>query len=356
MTMRTRCMLGLAALTAALHAQAAALGDAEALARFRALPPARQALVVRTIEQAVSADPDPCVQRVLALYLSHATLPDAAPGGYHDPAVWAAGAAPARTVVAAGTPEHAAKLGTFPPVDCLSDLHRAVYYEWSTGRVVRRAQTLTFEERFANLLHGYAPGSDCALAQVLRDLDDDPKERPVAACLEHLYADLDAHVYEGITLYQAWYSGQKVDVPDVDAIPFAVEVLKDRTFHSPIPADARREQLYGRIRDRVHLFRLYRTLREAAAAAFLRAQPAMDPTYVPLAPRFHYLYARNGDQPKQLAAQLRKQPRDELIAKVDATVKKSKEQLAVRDGRTKALKDVERRIRELTLATLLEQK
>jgi hypothetical protein len=339
-------------LAAAGVAQGAADETGEALRRFRALPVARQALVVRTIEQAVSADPDPTVQRVLALWLGFATLPDAAPAGWHDPAVWAPGAAPPRTLVRAGTPAHAAKREEFPPVVLLADLRKAVFYEWATGRVVRRAEPLSFEERFANLLAGYPPGSDCALAQVLRDLDHDPRERPVARIVEHRYADLDARVYEDITLYEAWYSGKTVHVPDVDAIPFAVQILKDGSFRSPIPADARREKLYARIRDRVHQFRLYRTLREAGAAAFLRAEPAIDPTYALLAPRFHWLFARHGDDARKVADVLRKQPRDELLDRLDATFKKSNEQLALRDARTRELRECARRIRELALATL----
>jgi hypothetical protein len=324
----------------------------DAPARFRALTPTRQALVVRSAEQQVSADPDPGVQRILSLYQSFSTFPEATPREFHDPKRWAKGAAPERTLIEPGTPEHDLVLQKMPKVELLADLHKAVFYDWGKGQVVRRSTPLSFQQRFENLLAGYTPGSDVAVARVLAALDQDQGQRPLAAYLEHLYADLQARVYRDVTLYQAWYSGQILDVPDVDAIPFAVQLLDDTSFHSPIPNDARRARLYQQIRDRVAPFRKYRTLREAGAAAFVRAEPQIDPLYQPLVPRFHYLFATHGDDAAAVARLLQKNEREALIGDVDSVVKGGHEAFAVREGRKQELLAMAERVRAAALEAL----
>jgi hypothetical protein len=157
-------------------------------------------------------------------------------------------------------------------------------------------------------------------------------------------------VYEDITLYEAWYSGEIVDVPDVDAIPFAVEILKTRAYRSPIPANRRRVELYQRIRDHTHAYRLYRTLREAAAAGFVRAEPEIDPIYQPLVPRFHYLWSVEEDDPERVAAWLGKlQDRAAFLEKMDRTVKESPEAHQRREGRRQALAAMAAKLRDLAL-------
>ena len=132
-----------------------------------------------------------------------------------------------------------------------------------------------------------------------------------------------------------------IDVPDVDAIPFERKILKSRRFKSPIPAGRRRTTLYMKVRDRAFEYRKYRTLRETAAVAFLRADPKMDPTYELLVPRFHYLYVVLNDDTDAVAKLLRDVTnRDALIQRVDKRIKGSSTEYQKRLQRKKHLSDM----------------
>ncbi len=325
----------------------------EPLARFMALPVVQKAALVRTLEKRLQRDPDPALQRILGLQRGAEHWPEAPPPRVHDPEVWAKGVAPARSWVPAGSVEHRAMRAQYPRPRCLDDLCTAVVYDWGSARVVR-TKPLSIEQVYANALAGYPPGSDEAVAQILQALDTDQKQQQVAAYFAHTYADLEAKLYEGITLYESWYSGRVCDIPDVDAIPFAVGILDDKSYVSPIPADRRRERLYMRIRDQAHAHRLYRTLREAAAAAFVRGEPILEPPYDLLVPRFHLLWQECDDEPKRLGALLAgATSRDGLLAEVDARVKRSPEVFVRREARKHELTELAARVRALAL-TLLE--
>jgi hypothetical protein len=279
----------------------AAAPTADALERFAARDAIGKATLLRDLERRLRTDPDPAVQRIFALADALGDAPPAEPPRAHDPERWAKGVAPARTVVREGTAAHAAVRAKIPAQVLLPDLHRGVVYDWGRGAIVRCA-SLTFEQVFENCLRGYPPGTDRALAAVLAALDVDADERPIARYLGHLYADLDARAYEGVTLYEAWYSEAVIDVPDVDAIPFAKEILGSDAYRSPIPRGPGRTALYQQIRERAFAHRKHRTLREAAAAGFVRADPPLAATYANLAPRAQVLWAAAGDDPARAAA------------------------------------------------------
>lgn len=306
---------------------AAAAWTDRTMADFRRFTPEIRQRIVATLTRQIQLHPHPEIQRIVSLpRAERAGLPIAQPTVYHKAEQWAKGVAPVRSFIVRGDERHTAARRRIPARPFLPDLHRGVEYEWATGRIVRRALPLGPAEILENVYRGYPPGSDEVLARLLARFDSDPGMRKVAAYLEHLYADLDARVYEGITLYEAWYSGVVVDVPDVDAIPFEQRVLGKKTFRSPIPANARRTALYQQIQERAIAFRKYRTLREAAAMAFVRAIPVMDPTYAPLVPRFHYLYERGDGDVGAIADLLAgAADRDALIAAMDA-------QIAAEDG------------------------
>ncbi len=345
----------LVATLAALLPQDVALETA-ALVRFRALAAEDQAAVRRDLEQRVLLDPDDRIQAIVSLARAFETYPLAEPRRAHDPEVWAKGVAPPRVAVPAGAPEHEAVRQLVPRLEVLPDLHRAVSFDWGAGRVVRREQPLSDEEAFENLLRGYPPGTDEAVASVLAQIDTDPAERPLASYFEHTYADLEARAYEGVTLYEAWCSGKQLAVPDVDAIPFAVEILRDRSYRSPIPANARRTKLYQRIREHAARHRSYRTLREAAAAAFVAAEPQLSGTYALLVPRFHYLWSELDDDPAALAGKMRAaKGRDAVIAEVDDVVRRRPEAFAQREARKAALAAMAAKVRAKALAAVANE-
>jgi hypothetical protein len=297
--------------------------------------------LVRNLERRIQLYPNPAIQRIVSMQRDRFKLPAASEPSYHRAAKWAQGVAPTREFIVAGDERHSAIRQRFPAQALLPDLHKAVWYEWATSRIVRRAKPLSTREMMENIYHGYPPGSDDTLAHLLKKFDNNPKMRLMGQYLSHLYADLSAQVFEGVTLYEAWYSGDIIDVPDVDAIPFERKILKSRRFKSPIPAGRRRTTLYMKVRDRAFEYRKYRTLREAAAVAFLRADPKMDPTYELLVPRFHYLYVVFNDDTDAVAKLLRDvTDRDALIQRVDKRIKGSSTEYQKRLQRKKHLSDM----------------
>lgn len=297
--------------------------------------------LVRNLERRIQLDPNPAIQRIVSMQRDRSKLPIADDPPYHRAQAWAKGVAPEREFIVAGDERHTTVRQRFPSQALLPDLHKAVWYEWATGRIVRRSRPLSSREMMENIYHGYPPGSDDTLAHLLKKFDNIPEMQRMGKYLSHLYADLSAQVFEGITLYEAWYSGKIIDVPDVDAIPFERKILKSRRFKSPIPAGRRRTALYQKIRDRAFAYRKYRTLREAAAVAFLRASPKMDPTYELLVPRFHYLYVVFEDDTDAVARLLQDVTnRDALIGRVDERIKGSSTEYQKRLQRKKHLENM----------------
>ncbi len=332
--------------------------DAEALRRFDALPLLRQAMVVRRVEQRLREMQDePALARIANLHEAEEDLPVRGPRPHFDPDEWTGGVAVARVVIPPTDPRHVAVRAAAPRVDVLADLHRHVAYDWAKGTLVKEPKAPSFRERFENLLHGYAPGTDHAFAKVQAALDWDARQAPLRAYFEHAYADLDGGVYEGVTIYEAWYGGNTLNMPDVDVIPFAVQVLGDRSYRSPIPADARRTRLYAQIRDKALAYRQYKTTIEAGAAAFVCADPQMDEMYARMVPRFHYLWKTHGDDVARVHGALTAlRTRDRLIAEVDNTVVSDPEAMARRDGRKRELATMATRVREAALTALREEK
>ncbi len=319
---------------------------------YQAFPDARKQTLVRGLLRRVQLDPHPAIQRIVSMQQSPRRLPVQKPRVAHDADVWAKDVAPARKLIRAGTRAHDALRQRVPPVRFLPHLHRGIRYDWLSGRVVRRARELTPDEVIENLWRGYPPGTDWAVARILARLDTDKKQRKVGAYLDHLYADLGANTYEGVTLYEAWYSAQNIAVPDVDAIGFAVKVLRDRSFKSPIPGGRRRERLYGKIRDHALAFRVHRTLIEAAAAAFVAADPVMEPEYHKLLPRFHYLFAAHDDDieavAKQVTAVRGSKQRDRFVARITKKLENDVQAWQLYEHRKKELEHLAARLRYLT--------
>lgn len=336
-----------------LTAQPPAAADPDPLERFRRLSPERRTDVVRLLERRVLLDPDPTIQRIVSKARSFSSYPIEPPRRAFDPERWAPGVAPARRRVPKGSAQWLEVRRRIPPVEALPGLHAAIRYDWAGGRVVRRAERLTPTEVFANALSGHPPGTDAALAHVLAELDRDASIRPLAEYFEHLYADLRGRVYENVTLYEAWYSGEVVDVPDVDAIPFAVRILKTRAYRSPIPRGPRRTALYSRIRDAAFALRRYRTLREAAAAVFVHPDPPIDPTYRPLVSRLHYLWAKLEEDTARLAARLAETPdRGRLLRELDQEMQKESSAFERAAARKERLRAAAQRVRAAAIASL----
>jgi hypothetical protein len=340
------------ALAPANPAQVAAERDAGALATFDSLSFRQKAALLRNIERQIEGLSNPTTQRILAWRGDTTTLPEREPAPVFDPDVYAKGVAPARRIVAADQPAHAEVRARFPAPPFLDDLHREVHYDWCRGVIVKSRAPLGYREMFENYLRGYPPGSDHAVAHVLARLDRDPAVRKLAAWFGHTYANLNAEAFPGVTLYDAWYSGDIVDVPDVDAIPFAWEILGRKQMRSPL-SGAPRDRLYADIQRGARRYRVHRTTCEAAAAAVVHAEPVLDPMYARLVPRFHYLFAANDDSLDAVAALLADRDRDRLLAEVDARiVEPDGAAFELRERRKAELEAMAAALREISLRAL----
>lgn len=303
----------------------------EAMQRFTALDDDAQTEIVDTLARQIVLDGNPRVQDIVSLGKGYENYPEAEPLAFHDPSDFAKGAR-RRKLVKVGSGKHDKIRERYAPRPLLPELHKAVWYDWGTGVVVRRAEPLTPIEAYENLLRGFPPGSDIALAHAQEEFDRDPLQRSMAAYLAHQYADLDARVYENVTLYDAWCSGQALDIPDVDAIAFAVKILDTNEYRSPLPAGSKREALYRKIRDYTFEHRKYRRLREAAAAAFVSVEPTVDPTHASVLPRLHFMIATQDGHLPDVGTWLGSiAERKEFVKKVDRELENSWDGEGMRD-------------------------
>ncbi|MCA8941852.1 MAG: hypothetical protein KDB80_04765 [Planctomycetes bacterium] len=330
--------------------EAAVASDDAVIARFRGLRSMQRAIVISRVSARLVAE-SPAFRRIRELRLVADELPEAEPAPTFDPARWAAGVAPARHELPRASDLYSAAARRFARTPLLGDLRARVRYDWCRGRIVADEVPLDYAEVFENLLHGYPPDTDHAVAQVLARLDT-ADMRKVAAWFGHTYADLDANTYPGITLYDAWYSGEQVKVPDVDAVPFAHEVLGQTKLHSPLSGKPR-DDLYAAIRKAALDYRRHRTLREAAAAAFVRVEPSMDAMYARLVPRFHVLFPEHEDSLEAIAKLLARADRDSMIEDIDRRVTdRESEAWGLRLAREKELREMQDACRRFAIEEL----
>lgn len=317
-------MLAVALLCTAIAAlqQPGAERSAEGLVgRFERLPEERREVVLRCIEKRLARENGDVLQRIQSRQRGASAYPLQPAPTWFQPAEFAPVAAPRRLVDRA-TQAHERATRGMAPLRFLPDLHAEIVYDWGLGKAVRTGAVPTALQRFANVAHGYVPSSDHAVAQVLEALDTDPAQRALGDYFAHLYADRDGAVFAGTTLFDAWQSGTVVEMPDTDAIGFARRILGTRSFVAPIPADRRRERLYRKVQEAFAEHREYRTLRLALAAAFVAADPKIDPVYAPLVRRAHWLWVACDHDPKALAARLAAaKDRTALLDEVDAALR-----------------------------------
>ena len=313
-------------------------------ARFARLTQQRQQQVLDAAERSLREGAGELGRAIAQLADQARAAPALAARTFHDPAEFAP-VAPRRSLVPTSDPRHQRVRSDFPKVRILRDLACGVVYDWLDGGPARLPSPPAVALRFANLANGYMPDSDAAIAAVLVELDRDADQRTLARWCEQLYADRDGKVFAEITLYEAWLSGRTVEVPDVDAIAFARRILCTDSHQSPIPEGPRRDRLYAQIRAALKKHREYRTLCEAAAAAFVTASPELDPTYQPLVDRMHLLFGECGDDLQAFAARLTAQDRGELIAELDRSLDTGAGAQAQREGqrRRQDLRDAARR-------------
>ncbi|MEW6744803.1 MAG: hypothetical protein AB1486_18775 [Planctomycetota bacterium] len=279
----------------------------------------RRELVARMAER-IEADPDPELRRLLALRDRARGALDVVPKpapGYYDPEKWAPGLYE-RRLLAPTDSRVQTKVDLFRPWESRPPLAARIEYDFATDLAHDSRVDPPPEEKLSDFLNGYPPGADLLLAWLERLWDFDEGMEPLARHFGHVYCDLQGNAYPGITIYDALASREGMDMPDVDVIPYARQILEDHSYVSPIPADTRRARLYKEIEKGFLKYFRYRTWIEAAANLYLDPEVELRPEHEPLRKRLLYVFALTAGDVDAIRARLEAaQDRQEFVLAVD---------------------------------------
>ncbi len=177
-------------------------------------------------------------------------------------------------------------------------------YDWGSGTILRVADGREVERAFQNALNGFPHDLDLAEALLLAWLDDGAQRQALGA-FGHAYADRDGNLYPGITLYDAWSSGESFETPDVDVLGL-VHDLEDewKRWRAPI-SPSQHPKLYAHVgEDLFAPAHQHRGLREALARCYFVGDAELDDGYGPNLERFHALWEFHGASPEELLEKL----------------------------------------------------
>ncbi len=174
------------------------------------------------------------------------------------------------------------------------------YYDWPSGEVMREAGERNVEREFHNALQGFPPDLDLAEALVEQMLDDG-SEREALAAFGHAYTDRNGSVFTGITLYDAWSSGEDFETPDVDTLGIVHTVLDEwKKWKAPVLSSSKQRKLASQIEDIFVPAHNHRSLRTALARVYLTGNPVLRDGYAANLDRFHALWELHSSTPEEL--------------------------------------------------------
>ena len=178
-------------------------------------------------------------------------------------------------------------------------LQSAWRYDYARRTVVKVGDPLDAERIFLNGIRGFAPDLDLIEALCQMRLDDGRwVERHVA--FGHLYALRTGACFPGITLYDAWSSGRKIEMPDVECLGI-LHTLRDdwKSFVAPVPGH-RQAALYKQIEELYVPMHRARALQVALARAYLIASPALSDGYAGTENFLHLTWEESSSDPRAL--------------------------------------------------------
>ncbi len=236
-----------------------------------------------------------------------------------------------------------------------SPLVASYRYDWVQGDIVRSASAPDARRVFDNALAGFAPDHDLALALVERALDDG-SQRAALDAFGHAYTDRSGNVYPGLTLYDAWASGEEIEMPDVDILGVVHTLLgiRDRWI-APVP-DREHNELYATVGTLFRSAQRHRGLRSAIAATFLESSPKLPGSYPTSIERFHGLWESCASTPAEVAKLLPEPERwSEFLVECSTRMSGDPKLLAAAQSRQATLAADALAVRAL-LVRLLEQR
>ena len=221
----------------------------------------------------------------------------------YDPTVHTPGLVIERTFVPADSPTHRRTYEDLVGERNDRAIRPAFRYDWGRGTVVKLGAWDDPERVAHNAAHGFGPYADLVEAIVEMEVDGGAL-RAEAAAFGHAYADRAGNAFSTITIYDAWSSGDEIEMPDVECLGILHDVEDDwRSFVSPVP-DSQHRRLYDRIGGHYKRLHAYRTLRTAIARAFLDAEPELPKGYETGVMRLHGFWMIQESDPRKMGEDL----------------------------------------------------
>ncbi|MBL6720188.1 MAG: hypothetical protein ISQ08_02145 [Planctomycetes bacterium] len=170
------------------------------------------------------------------------------------------------------------------------------HYDWARGEVVQSGDPFEPTHLVHLALAGRSPEHDLVVALVTAALDR-AEQRPAHQAFGHAYATRTGVAYPGISLYDAWASGEELEMPDVECLGIYHDLTGEwKRFVAPVPGNQQRP-LYTIIGDRFGRLRRERSVAEALARVYLAAEPPLDPSLAGNADRLHLFWERVSSDP-----------------------------------------------------------
>jgi hypothetical protein len=287
---------------------------------FEAAETTTKQAIIKEIARRVEASDDEMLRKRLEM-ISQAKrelkLVKKPPPEYYDPDAWAPGLYKRRFVDAESS-DASMKRAIYRPSESDPPFFVRIEYDFGRNVGLDSGADPSPEDTLLNLLYGYPPGSDVLLAWLQKKWDFASGMDPMALHFAHVYCDLEGNGYADITIYDALASGEKLDMPDVDVIPYAKMILNDRSYVSPIPPTPRRERLYEKIKVGFLKYFQYKTWIEAAASLYVSPEAELRPEHRPLRTRLLYAFAlEEGDVDKIRSSFTAARDRGDFIRQID---------------------------------------
>lgn len=325
---------------------------------FRKLPEAKQIALLKEVENAVKE-----LDTGLGQFVEKCLARDEAPKGalelwkgpvWYEPKTYAPGLPISRKAMDENDPKTQEARRRFLNGKIMYPLEGRFRYLPGQNKIVRLHKKEPPSLAMAELLEGYPPGASLAREIVFQVLDDQGALDALGDYYAHTYTDRDGNAFPGITIYDVWNSGFEIEMPDVDAIPFARHILKDDSYKSPIPPGPERTLLYQEIGEHFRDWRRYLVLREAAASWFLDWEPSVSPFVAPMRDRLQFLIAWGAGDPFALRQFLKTHPdRENIIKEVDALMAElENSSWEMIEKRKRALEEDRKTIRETAAVAL----
>ncbi|MFO0984630.1 MAG: hypothetical protein U1E76_23385 [Planctomycetota bacterium] len=246
---------------------------ANAYEQFRRSPAETQATIVAEIARRIEQSEDQELRAVLALRdraRRELKIVPKAPPSFHDAATYAPGQQRRRWVEAVDSAQELAD--RFYRVGAAPLYVGRVAYDFGNNVGVDSGADPTPEDALWNYLYGYPPAADVLVAWLEHELDHDDSLDALACHFAHAYCDLNGNCFANITLFDAFASEQSLDMPDVDCIAYARNLLHDDSFVSPIPPDERQQALYRKLTEGHLRYFRHRTFVEYVANLFINPE------------------------------------------------------------------------------------